>query len=175
MKSYVLAIALAMLVAAGFVFQNPGIVTVHFLIWTRELPQGVWEVALFAAGGILMWGVSLVAMMEVRNKYRREIRSRDRRVQELQEERDSLVNALNSLGPVAVEPEEAFSLKEPEEEISRLVEGEVTASADETSFERREEPGLGSWSPEDEPKEVREAGEEQKSRLAKEEGDQGLF
>ncbi len=98
MKSYVLAITLAMLVAAGFVFQNPGSVTVSFLMWSRELPQGVWEVVLFAAGGILMWGVSLVAMFEERNRYRRQIRNLERRVGELQEERDSLVGALNSLG-----------------------------------------------------------------------------
>lgn len=194
MKSYVLAIALAMLVAAGFVFQNPGIVTVHFLIWTRELPQGVWEVVLFAAGGILMWGVSLVAMMEVRNKYRREIRTRDRRVQELQEERDSLVSALNSIGPATttVEGGEVPLLTELEEEVPSSTEEEESLSSDETSVNRSKKAWFRPWSHKGESEEMqdsltddevrepeeseepRDPEEQEKPQEAKQEGDQGL-
>jgi len=55
MKSYALAIALAMLLAAVYAFQNTGEVLVRFLMWEVSLPQGIWEIMLFAAGGVLMW------------------------------------------------------------------------------------------------------------------------
>lgn len=149
MKSYMLAVALAMLVAAGFVFQNPGMVTVHFLVWSKELPQGVWEVVLFAAGAVLMWGVSLIAMMEERNRYRREIRDLDRRVTELREERDSLVNALNSFGPAAETlgrqiTEEKWNEEEP------LVQEEVPESAAPEETEESVEAESGPEVPEQE-------------------------
>lgn len=46
MRSYALAIAVAMLVAALYAFQNPQEVVVKFFSWERELPQGIWEVLL---------------------------------------------------------------------------------------------------------------------------------
>ncbi len=85
MKSYALAIAIAMLVAAGYAFQNTGDVTVRFLIWERQIPQGIWEILLFAAGGILMWFVSLVALLEVRSGLKREIRDLQKRNEALSE------------------------------------------------------------------------------------------
>lgn len=93
-KSYALAIAVAMLVAAGYAFQNTGDVTVRFLVWERQIPQGVWEVLLFAAGGILMWFVSLVALLEVRSGLKREIRDLRKREEEHSEERTALLAAL---------------------------------------------------------------------------------
>ncbi|WP_029165996.1 LapA family protein [Aminiphilus circumscriptus] len=97
MKSYALAIAIAMLVAAGYAFQNTGDVTVRFLIWERQIPQGIWEILLFAAGGILMWFVSLVALLEVRSGLKREIRDLQKRNEALSEERTALLTALASL------------------------------------------------------------------------------
>lgn len=40
MKSYTLAVALAMLLSALYAFQNPGDVTVRFLLYERTVPQG---------------------------------------------------------------------------------------------------------------------------------------
>ncbi len=97
MKSYALAIAVAMLVAAGYAFQNTGDVTVRFLIWERQIPQGIWEVLLFAAGGILMWFVSLIALLEVRGGLKREIRDLQKRNEALSEERTALLTALSNL------------------------------------------------------------------------------
>lgn len=100
MKSYALAIAMAMLVAAVYAFQNTAEVLVKFLMWEVAVPQGIWEVMLFAAGGVLMWMVSIFAMMESRSKYTRQIKEKDARVKELEEERASLMGALRGSGPV---------------------------------------------------------------------------
>lgn len=91
MKSYALAVALAMLLAATYAFQNTGEILVRFLVWERTIPQGIWDVLLFAAGGVLMWLVSLFALLETRRKYVRQIREKDKRIKELEEERTSLM------------------------------------------------------------------------------------
>lgn len=96
MKSYALAVALAMLLAATYAFQNTGEVLVRFLIWERTIPQGVWDVLLFAAGGVLMWLVSLFALLETRGKYVRQIREKDKRIKDLEEERTSLMAAFRT-------------------------------------------------------------------------------
>jgi uncharacterized integral membrane protein len=96
MKSYALAVALAMLLAATYAFQNTGEILVRFLIWERTIPQGIWDVLLFAAGGVLMWLVSLFALLETRGKYVRQIREKDKRIRELEEERTSLMNAFRT-------------------------------------------------------------------------------
>jgi uncharacterized integral membrane protein len=94
MKSYALAIAIAMLLAAVYAFQNTADVIVKFLVWEVALPQGIWEVMLFAAGGVLMWMVSLFAMMESRSKYNRQVKEKETRIRELEEERTSLMGAI---------------------------------------------------------------------------------
>ncbi|HAA47681.1 MAG TPA: DUF1049 domain-containing protein, partial [Synergistaceae bacterium] len=38
MKSYALAVALAMLLAAVYAFQNAGEIIVRFLVWERTIP-----------------------------------------------------------------------------------------------------------------------------------------
>lgn len=95
MKSYALAIAFSVLLAAVYSFQNPGEVTVRFLIWTRELPQGVWESAVFGAGCVLMWIVSLSAYWELRSKFKGRIKEQEKRIQKLEEERLSILRAIN--------------------------------------------------------------------------------
>ena len=73
MRSYALAVGLAMLISAVFAFQNTGEITVNFLIWTRQVPQGIWEVAVFAGGCVLMWLVSMSAAQNlvgsIRNRF----------------------------------------------------------------------------------------------------------
>ncbi|MEA3508230.1 MAG: LapA family protein [Synergistota bacterium] len=98
MKSYALAVAMAMLFAAVYAFQNTGEILVKFLVWERSMPQGLWEVLLFAAGGVLMWLVSFFAMMENRGKYSKQLKEKDKRIKELDSERASLMSALKSSG-----------------------------------------------------------------------------
>ncbi|HAK41020.1 MAG TPA: LapA family protein [Synergistales bacterium] len=98
MKSYALAIAVAMLLAAVYAFQNTGEVLVKFLVWELSFPQGIWEVMLFAAGGVLMWLVSLFAMVESRSKYVRQIKEKDAKIRELESERSSLMEAIRHSG-----------------------------------------------------------------------------
>lgn len=99
MKSYALAIAISMLLAAVYAFQNTADVIVKFLVWEVALPQGIWEVMLFAAGGVLMWMVSLFAMMESRSKYSRQVKEKETRIRELEEERTSLMGAIRHGSP----------------------------------------------------------------------------
>ncbi|ADE56730.1 MULTISPECIES: LapA family protein [Aminobacterium] len=100
MRSYALAVGLAMLISAVFAFQNTGEITVNFLIWTRQVPQGIWEVAVFAGGCVLMWLVSMSAALESRGKYKKQIRELDGKMKKLEEERTSLLNALNATSNV---------------------------------------------------------------------------
>ena len=111
MKSYALAIALAMLLAAVYAFQNTGEVLVRFLMWEVSLPQGIWEIMLFAAGGVLMWMVSLFAMMESRSKYTRQIKEKESRIKELENERSSLMDAIRHGGQ---QNEKPLQVEKPE-------------------------------------------------------------
>lgn len=98
-KSYALAIALAMLVSAIYAFQNAGDVTVRFLVFEQTFPQGMWEVLLFAAGAILMWLFSLLALLEVKGKHKTALKEKEKRIAELEEERASLLAALKRVAP----------------------------------------------------------------------------
>ena len=95
---------MAMLVAAVYAFQNTGEVLVKFLVWELSFPQGIWEVMLFAAGGVLMWLVSLFASVEGRSKYVRQIKEKDARIRDLEHEKTSLMEAIKHSGPLR-EPE----------------------------------------------------------------------
>lgn len=94
MRSYALAIAVAMLVSALYAFQNTQEILVKFFSWERTLPQGVWEVLIFAAGGVLMWLVSLFALMESRAKLVKQLKEKDKRIKELETEKESLIRAI---------------------------------------------------------------------------------
>ncbi|MDL2264576.1 LapA family protein [Synergistaceae bacterium OttesenSCG-928-I11] len=103
MRSYILAVAVSMLLAAVYTFQNTSEITVHFLVFQRAFPQGVWEVILFSIGAVLMWFFSILASIETHTTYRKEMREREKRISELEEERSSLLNAFKHL-PYANEP-----------------------------------------------------------------------
>ena len=105
MKSYALAILLAMLVAAGYAFQNTGDVVVRFIIWEKTMPQGLWDILLFAAGGLLMWIVSLASLIEVRGALRRKAKEQEERIRSLEQEKQQLLEALK-LHNTAGTPEE---------------------------------------------------------------------
>ncbi len=95
MRSYALAIAFSVLLAAVYAFQNAGDVTVRFLLWTRDVPQGIWEAAVFAGGCVLMWVVSLSAFLELRTSYRSRFREQDMKIKKLEEERISILRAIS--------------------------------------------------------------------------------
>ena len=96
MRSYTVAIAFAVLVSAVFSYQNPGDVTIRFLVWTRQLPQGVWEVAVFSAGCVLMWIVSLSAHLEGRARFRKIIREQTERISKLEDDRANILRAIRT-------------------------------------------------------------------------------
>jgi len=83
-----------MLVAAGYAFQNTGDVVVRFLMWEKTLPQGLWDILLFAAGGLLMWIVSLASLVEIRGALQRKIKEQEERVRSLEQEKQQLIEAL---------------------------------------------------------------------------------
>lgn len=95
MRSYALAVAVSVLLAAVYAFQNSGEVTVRFFIWTREVPQGIWEAAIFAGGCVLMWFVSISAWLELRGTYKRQVKEQEARIQKLEEERLSILRAIH--------------------------------------------------------------------------------
>jgi uncharacterized integral membrane protein len=99
-KSTILAVALAMMAAALYAFQNAGEVTVKFLIFERLFPQGIWEVLLFSMGAAIMWVVSLIAHLETRSKFRKVIRDMEKRMGRMEEERTSLLGALKVGSPL---------------------------------------------------------------------------
>lgn len=102
MKSYALAVVVAMLAAAGYVFQNAGDVTVRVLLWERLMPQGVWEVLLFSLGALLMWIVSLFALLEEMSPLKRKITALEKTNRSLEEEKGSLLRILENVrGPRA--------------------------------------------------------------------------
>lgn len=91
------------MLAALYAFQNASEITVRFLMFQRAFPQGVWEVVLFSIGAVLMWLFSILASVETHKKHRKEMKARDKRISELEEERASLLNAFKYL-PQTGEP-----------------------------------------------------------------------
>jgi len=173
MKSYALAVALAMLLAATYAFQNTGEILVRFLIWERTIPQGIWDVLLFAAGGVLMWFVSLFALLETRGKYVRQVREKDKRIKELEEERTSLMNAFRTQqepeGVVKEQPvsgppaEEVFSEPVKPVDDSSREEGDEGKTDQPADLNERRHPS-GEDNPDDEPGEALPEEEEDETK-----------
>jgi uncharacterized integral membrane protein len=173
MKSYALAVALAMLLAATYAFQNTGEILVRFLIWERTIPQGIWDVLLFAAGGVLMWFVSLFALLETRGKYVRQVREKDKRIKELEEERTSLMNAFRTQQepeglvkeqPVSGPPtEEVFSEPVKPVDDSSREEGDEGKTDQPADLNERRHPS-GEDNPDDEPGEALPEEEEDETK-----------
>lgn len=97
MRSYILAIAVALFLSAAYAIQNDAEVTVYFFGLRRAFPQGWWDIAFFAAGALLMWLFSIVGSLEIVKTNRRETKERDRRIAALEEEKKSLLAALQNL------------------------------------------------------------------------------
>lgn len=97
MKSYALAIAVSMFLAAIYAFQNTTTITVQFLMFERDVPQGLWEVLLFSSGLVLMWLFSILASLELRSNHRAQIKQRDKKIAVLEEEKSSLLAAFKHM------------------------------------------------------------------------------
>lgn len=97
MRSYILAIALAILVAAIYTFQNTSEVLVRFLIFERTMPQGIWDALVFAAGVLMMWLFSAVASISAHSSYKSKLKEKDRTIKELEEEKASMLNVFKHL------------------------------------------------------------------------------
>lgn len=159
MKSYALAVVVAMLAAAGYVFQNAGDVTVRILLWERQMPQGVWEVLLFAAGALLMWIVSLFALLEELNPLKRKVAALEKSARSLEEEKTSLLRILenfripgtsrkdgNAAEETSMEALEIYAhpkMDEGEESRDRCLECEVAGEEDGAVSEKELAPDGG--------------------------------
>ncbi len=97
MKCTMLAIVITMSVSALYSFQNLDIVKVRFLFSEWNFPQGVWEVVLFCAGVILMWLLSLLAQLETRNKYKRQIKELNDKLYAIEEKKKNIVAAVSNV------------------------------------------------------------------------------
>lgn len=96
MKSYILAIAITMFLSALYAFQNIDYVTVRFLVFERMLPQGVWDVLLFASGTVLMWIFSLFSVAETRGKYKKIIKEKDAKITAIEKDKSSLLESFSA-------------------------------------------------------------------------------
>lgn len=128
MRSYGLGTAFTMLIAALYAFQNRSSIVVRFLVWERNLPQGVWEIALFALGCVVMWVVSLSAIWENRHKYTGSLKEQKLKVKELEEtisvlrdEKSSLMAALRR-ADTAVEKKDGEGASSLESENKKATE-----------------------------------------------------
>ena len=77
MKSTMLAIVFTMFMSALYSFQNLDVIKVRFFMFEGSFPQGVWGIALFCAGVVLMWIFSLFAGLETRGKYKKMLKERE--------------------------------------------------------------------------------------------------
>jgi len=158
MRSYILAVAVAMLISAVYAFQNAAEITVQFLMFSRKFPQGVWEVIVFSAGAFLMWFFSVIASVEIHTKHTKQIKERDKRIAELEDEKKSLLTAFAHIAPgtdplakpeplqeaVAVSPaaaEAAHADKEEHETVTsdRDADGSGFIAAEESIMEEDDE------------------------------------
>lgn len=97
MKSYILAIAISMFLSALYAFQNVGDVSVRFLLFQWVLPQGVWEILLFAGGAVLMWVFSIFASLEGRGKYKGQLKEKDEKIAALEKEKSTLLETMSGV------------------------------------------------------------------------------
>ncbi|MDO4953354.1 MAG: LapA family protein [Synergistaceae bacterium] len=97
MKCTMLAIVITMSVSALYSFQNLDTVKVRFLFSEWNFPQGVWEIGLFCAGVILMWLLSLLAQLETKNKYKRQIKALNDKLYAIEEEKKNVVDTVSNV------------------------------------------------------------------------------
>jgi len=90
-KSTLLAIIATMCVSALYSIQNLDNIRVRFMLFEWSFPQGIWDIAIFCAGALLMWLFSCFGSFETRGKYKRQIKELNDKLQSLQEDKDKLL------------------------------------------------------------------------------------
>lgn len=114
MKSYFLAITVTMFLSALYAFQNIGDVTVRFLIFEWTLPQGVWEVLVFCAGAAIMWVFSIFSILEVRGKYKKELKVKDERISAIEGEKKTILESVANARAASPVHEESVAAQDQE-------------------------------------------------------------
>ncbi len=98
--SIFLTVLLVILIASLiFVLQNNGaIITLKFLGWSfPNVSAGLFSIIAFFAGFISMWLISLILYAGSVGKYKKEIKSRDKLIKQLEEEKNSLKKEMEGL------------------------------------------------------------------------------
>ncbi len=106
--SIFITILLVILIASMvFVLQNNStVVSLKFFGWTfPAVSVGLLTVVMFFAGFIVMWLVSLMLYFGSVSKYKREIKSRDKLIKQLEEEKNSLKSENEKLKKEIIEKE----------------------------------------------------------------------
>jgi uncharacterized integral membrane protein len=98
MKSYILGMMVAIVLSAAYAFSNTGEISVSFLSFEYNFPQGIWEVFLFASGALIMWFFSVAASFELYSSNRKKNREMAKRIAELEDEKKSLLTTLQHIG-----------------------------------------------------------------------------
>lgn len=123
MMSYIWVVTLSALVSVIYASQNTHEATIYFLGFEKVFTQGIWGAILFSSGCVLMWLFSVPALLELRLKYRKQIRERDKKIMSLEEERNALLLAFRNSGrDLPSDSLEPFD--SPHEDRPRLYEGE---------------------------------------------------
>jgi len=119
MKSYFLGIVVAIGLSAVYVTNNTTDVTINFLGFQTSLNQGLWEVFLFGIGAIIMWVLSIGASIESYTAQKKRFKELNKKIEELENEKKSLLAALQNIGhpKAAIMPADEKHA-EPTKEIS---------------------------------------------------------
>ena len=98
MKSYFLGIVVAIGVAVAYVTHNTADITISFFRYQNSVNQGIWEIFLFGAGALIMWVLSLCASIESYMAKKKRIRELNKKIEDLESEKKSLLIALQNVG-----------------------------------------------------------------------------
>lgn len=98
MKSYGIGLSLVALCAAFYGTQNASPVTQKFFFWTFSGSMGLIVVCAFCLGLLVMALMNSFSGWESWSRSRREISRRDRRIEELEREREAMLSAMRAAG-----------------------------------------------------------------------------
>ncbi len=104
--SIFLTILLVILIASiVFVLQNNAtVVSLKFFKWTfPTVSVGLLTIVAFFAGFVVMWIISLMIYIKSMSKYKKEIKSRDKLIKQLEEEKNTLNSEIEKLKKEIIE------------------------------------------------------------------------
>jgi len=98
MKSYFLGLVVAVALSAIYVTYNTAEVTINYLGFQASFNQGIWDVFVFGAGVIIMWVLSICASIEIYTANKKQTRELNKKIEDLENEKKSLLSALQNIG-----------------------------------------------------------------------------